>query len=402
MEPLTKQQPEAAGEGRTRRPASPSQAALRGLIAERVTGIEIPTDKDIARLHVGDPCFPTPPHIVDAAIEAMSEGYTHYAPSYGDQELRTAIAHQASLRVGRPIEPTDVLVTAGSTEAVYCALTALLDPGDEVLLFDPSYSLYPAILNQIGAIPVYVEMTEGLRPDRDRLSASITNRTRLVLINNPVNPTGVVFSESELREIGEIAVANDLLVLADEIYDELVFAGMFSSCLALDEMADRLLYVNGFSKTYAMTGWRLGYLIAPPQLLAPAHTIHSNCVAAVNWPAQRAGIAALQGPREPIDEMIAGYDARRQAMLEGLAGTPGLRLIAPEGTFYLYIGFSFDKGISSADLTKRLLTEGVAVRSGTEYGRAGEGYLRLSYSATLDDIREGTQRLHCVFEDLSG
>jgi aspartate aminotransferase len=382
--------------------SAPSQAALRGLIAERASGIEVPSDRQIAKLHVGDPCFATPQHIVDAAIEAMTQGYTHYAPSWGDQDLRTAVAQHASTRAGRTIEAADVLITPGSTEAIYSALTGLLDPGDEVLLFDPSYSLYPAILNQIGAKPVFVEMTEDLRPDRDRLQRSITERTRMVIINNPVNPTGVVFNESELRATGEIAVANDLLVLSDEIYDELEFSGRFSSCLAHDEMADRLLYVNGFSKTYAMTGWRVGYLIAPPQLLKPAHTVHSNCVAAVNWPAQRAAIAALQGPREPVDAMLAGYDARRQAMLEGLAGTPGLKAITPEGTFYQYIGFSFEKPISSAELTKRLLAEGVAVRSGTEYGRAGEGYLRLSYSATFDDIREGTQRLHRVFEELSG
>jgi len=382
--------------------SAPSQAALRGLIAERASGIEIPSDRQFAKLHVGDPCFATPQHIVDAAIEAMTQGYTHYAPSWGDQELRKAVAQHASRRAGRAIEAVDVLITPGSTEAIYSALTGLLDPGDEVLLFDPSYSLYPAILNQIGAKPVFVEMTEDLRPDHDRLQRSITERTRMVIINNPVNPTGVVFNESELRATGEIAVANDLLVLADEIYDELEFSGAFSSCLAHDEMADRLLYVNGFSKTYAMTGWRVGYLIAPPQLLTPAHTVHSNCVAAVNWPAQRAAIAALQGPREPVDAMLAGYDARRQAMLAGLAGTPGLKAITPEGTFYLYIGFSFEKPISSAELTKRLLAEGVAVRSGTEYGPAGEGYLRLSYSALFDDIREGTQRLHRVFEELSG
>jgi aspartate aminotransferase len=375
---------------------------MRGLIAERASGIEIPTGRSIARLHVGDPCFATPQHIVDAAIEAMAKGYTHYAPSHGDKELRSAIAQQASIRAGRPIEATDVLVTAGSTEAVYCALTGLLDPGDEVLLFDPSYSLYPAIVNQIGATPVFVEMTKDLRPDRDRLQRSVTDRTRMLIINNPVNPTGVVFNEPELKAIGEFAVANDLLVVADEIYDELVFTGRFSSFLELPELADRLLYMNGFSKTYAMTGWRLGYLIAPQPLLAPAHTIHSNSVAAVNWPAQRAGIAALRGPRGPIEEMVAGYHARRQAMLDGLAGTPGLRPVTPEGTFYLYIGFSFATPISSADLTKRLLAEGVAVRSGTEYGRAGEGYLRLSYSATFEDIRDGVQRLHRVFEDLSG
>jgi aspartate aminotransferase len=351
-------------------------------------------------LHFGDPCFATPRHIVDAASAAMRDGYTHYPPSYGDPDLRTAIAKRASHRAGRPIESTEVLVTAGSTAAIYCALTAVLDPGDEVLLFDPSYSLYATILNQIGARPVYVGMTEQLRPDRNRLEHAITDRTRLVIINNPVNPTGVVFKQSELQVISEIVVANDLLILADEIYDDLVFGGSFSSFLALPKLSDRLLYVNGFSKTFAMTGWRLGYLIASPELLEAAHVIHGNSSAGVNWPTQRAGIAALEGPWEPIAEMIAGYEVRRQALLQGLAGTPGLTPVPPEGGFYLYIGFGFDIPVRSADMTKRLLAEGVAVRSGTEYGPAGEGYLRLSYSATLDDIRRGAQRLRGVFEKL--
>jgi aspartate aminotransferase len=370
---------DGSGARRTRPNASPSQAAVRGFSPERSAGIAVPDDPDIARLHVGDPCFATPRHIVDAASAAIGEGYTHYAPSYGDPDLRGAIARRASLRAGRPIDSTQVLVTAGATEALYCALTAVLDPGDEVILFDPMYSLYAVILNQIGARPVYAAMTEALRPDFDELQRAITDRTRLIIVNNPFNPTGVVFNEGEIRAIGEIAIANDLLVLADEIYDELVFSGTFSSSLALAELADRLVYVNGFSKTYAMTGWRLGYLIAPPELVNAAHVIHSNCVAAVNWPTQRAGIAAL----------------------EGLAGTPGLKPVAPEGAFYLYIGFDFESPISSADMTKRLLAEGVAVRSGTEYGPAGEGYLRLSYSATFDDIRNGAQRLQRVFQNLS-
>jgi len=174
-----------------------------------------------------------------------------------------------------------------------------------------------------------------------------------------------------------------------------------SSSLAHAELADRLLYVNGFSKTYAMTGWRLGYLIAPPELLQAAHVIHSNCSAGVNYPTQRAGIAALDGPVEPVAAMIAGYGTRRQALLDGLAGTPGLTPVLPEGTFYLYLGFSFDPAIRSADMTKLLLAEGVAVRSGTEYGLAGEGYLRLSYSATLDDSRRGAERVQRVFRRLA-
>jgi aspartate aminotransferase len=401
MEPSAMQRVDDAGARPTRPIASPSQAALRGFSPERSAGIGVPLDKDIARLHVGDPCFATPGHIVDSASEALKQGYTHYAPSYGDPDLRTAIARRAAGRAGRPIDASQVLVTGGSTQAIYCALTAVLDPGDEVILFDPSYSLYAAILSQIGAEPIYVGMTPSLRPDFDRLRGALSDRTRVIIINNPVNPTGVVFSEAELRAIGEIAIANDLLIVADEIYDELVFSGTFSSSLALAEMADRLLYVNGFSKTYAMTGWRLGYLIAPPPLLQAAHVIHSNCLGAVNWPTQRAGIAALEGPMEPVAEMMAGYKSRRQALLDGLAGTPGLTPVLPEGAFYVYVGFNFKNPIRSADLVKHLLAEGVAVRSGTEYGPAGEGFLRLTYSATFDDIQKGTERLRRVFQTLS-
>ena len=402
MEPPAIQRLDRARGRRTRPLTSPSQAAQRGFSPERSTAIAVQPDSNTARLHFGDPCFATPLHIVEAATAAMADGYTHYPPSWGDLELRSAIASRASLRAHRPIESAEVLVTAGSTAAIYCALTAVLDPGDEVILFDPSYSLYATILNQIGARPVYVAMTEELRPDGDRLARAVTDRTRLVIINNPVNPTGVVFNEAELRAIGEIVVANDLLLLADEIYDELVFTGPFSSCLALAELGDRLLYINGFSKTYAMTGWRLGYLIAPQELLQAAHIIHSNSSASVNWPAQRAGIAALRGPQEAVVEMIAGYHTRRRALLQGLADTPGLTPVLPEGAFYLYIGFSFDPQIRSTELTERLLAEGVAVRSGTEYGPAGEGYLRLSYTATLDEIRDGAERLRRVFQNLIG
>src|SRR5260370_5276907 len=182
------------------------------------------------------------------------------------------------------MEAGGVRGTAGGTEAIYCALTAVLDPGDEVLLLDPSCSLYAAILNQIGATPVYVAMTGELRPDRQLLQRAVTDRTRLLIICNSVTPTGVVFDESELKAIAGFAVDNDLLVLVDEIYDELVFSGAFPSCLARAEMADRLLYVNGFSKTYAMTGWRLGYLIAPQNLLHPAPIIHTNYTAPSSSP----------------------------------------------------------------------------------------------------------------------
>ncbi len=371
----------------------PSQAALRGFSRERSAGIAVPADHTIARLHFGDPCFATPRHIVDAASAAMNDGYTHYPPSYGDPDLRTAIANRATHRAGRPIESAEVLVTAGSTAAIYCALTAVLDPGDEVLLFDPSYSLYATILNQIGARPVYVGMTEQLRPDRDRLERAITDRTRLVIINNPANPTGVVFNKAELRAIGQIAVSHDLLVLADEIYDELDFTGTFTSCLALPELSDRLLYVNGFSKTYAMTGWRLGYAVWPGKLYDYARKLAVNLHSCVNASAQYAGLAALTGPQDAVHKMVAEFDRRRAVVVAGLNRLPGVSCATPKGAFYAFPNVKRTGWKAKALASSLLEDAGVAIIGGPDFGVLGEGYVRLSYANSTENILKALDRM---------
>ena len=378
-----------------------SLAATRGMDLERAAGTSVVPAKGLAALNKGDPCFETPVHIVEAADRALRAGFTHYPPPLGDGELREQLASLVSARSTRTYTRDEVMVTVGASEASYCALTAFLNPGDEALLFDPSYSAYAPVVRQAGAEARFVGMTPDFRPDLDQLRSAVTSRTRMIVINNPVNPTGVVFSRSELEGLARVAVDADLLVVTDEVYDHLVFEGEFVSALQIPELADRLIYINSFSKTYAMTGWRLGWLAAPTALLAGPETMHRNCTGTVNWAAQRAGLAALTSSQEAVREMCEGYNLRRMSLLEGLQGTPGLTVIPPEGAFYVFARFDIGGEHTSASITRRLLTEGVAVRSGTEYGAAGENHLRIAYSASLDDIRRGTERIHRVFEELS-
>jgi aspartate/methionine/tyrosine aminotransferase len=377
-----------------------SAAARRGLDIERAAGTSIVPTAGLATLHKGDPCFPTPPHIVKAAHDAVEQGFTHYPPPLGDTELRDELAELMSRQAVGDYTRDQVLVTTGASEAIYCALSAFLDPGDEVLLFDPSYSGYAPVVRQAGGEPIFVGMTADFRLDRAKLAAAVTERTRLIVINNPINPTGVVLSRQELESLADVADDAGLLVLADEVYDHLVFGPAFVSTLAIPRLSDRLLYVNSFSKTYAMTGWRLGWLATPADLFLGPETIHRNCVGSVHWPTQRAGVVALRSNQNAVREMHDGYKLRRDTLLEGLRGTPGLAIIPPEGAFYAFVRFSLGE-ITSAALAQRLLREGVAVRSGTEYGAAGEGHLRIAYSADLEDIRIGAERIHRVFEELS-
>jgi aspartate aminotransferase len=378
-----------------------SAAAVRAFDAERWAGNSGGGGPGWIGLHQGDPCFATPAHVVEAAFKAAADGFTHYPPPQGDAALRTAIADRMNAVSVRTTDPGDVFVTAGGTEAIYCALTAYVEPGDEAILFDPAYSLFAPILRQLGARPVFVGMTADFRVDPGQLRSAVTERTRMIVVNNPVNPTGTVFTREELEAVADVAVRADALVLAVEVYDHLVHDGEFVSTLELPELADRLLYVNSFSKTYAMTGWRLGWLAAAPTLSLGAQVIHRNCVGTVNWPTQHAGIAALTGPQDVVAEMRAGYRERRDVLLDGLAATPGLEPLASQGTFYSWLGFPKRYGLSSERVAQLLRDDGVGVRSGTEYGAGGEGYLRISYAAAVDEIAAGAERIHDLFSRLA-
>jgi aspartate aminotransferase len=223
----------------------------------------------------------------------------------------------------------------------------------------------------------------------------------MIIVNNPVNPTGTVFTRDELQTVADIAVKADALVLADEVYDRLVYEGDFVSMLELPDLADRLLYVNSFSKTYAMTGWRLGWFAAPGPLSVGAQVIHRNCVGTVNWPTQRGGLAAVTGPQDMVAEMRNGYRERRDMLLEGLNDIPGLDPVPAQGTFFAWAGFPSETGLTSEQVAQRMREAGVGLRSGTEYGAAGEGYIRLSYAADVADLESGAQRIREVFARLA-
>jgi aspartate/methionine/tyrosine aminotransferase len=378
-----------------------SQAVTRGFDAERWAANSIVPAPDVVGLHSGDPCFPTPPQIIEAAHSAALGGYTGYPPPLGDAELRTALAEMMSTSSGREFRPSNVLITVGASEAIHCAMAALLDPGDEVLLFNPTYSLYAPIARQLGAVPVFVDLGKDFRLDVDRLRSAVTPRTRLIALNNPANPTGVVFTKKELEDIADVAQRESLVVVADEVYDHIVFGDKFTSTTQLEGLVDRLVYVNSFSKTYAMTGWRLGWLAAPEAILRGCEIAHRNCVTGVHWPTQRAGLAAIRSHEDIVPAMFEGYSVRQRLMTERLKGTPGLDILPPQGTFFLFAGFHLKQAFTSSKLAAHLLENGVAVRSGSEYGSAGEGYLRLCYSVELRDIELGAERLHRVFEDLA-
>ncbi len=379
----------------------PSATARRGTDAERDASLALVPRAGLVALHKGDPCFATPAHIRTAEREAVEQGYTHYPALHGDPDLRQVIADQVSKGAARGYAADEVLITAGATQAVYCALTAFLDPGDEVLVFDPTFSHYLPVIRQTGARPVAVPTTEDFRIDPERLRAAITGRTKMLIVNNPANPTGVVLTPEEVEVLADIAAAADLLVLADEVYDHLLFGARHTRLIDLPQLADRVLHVNSFSKTYAMTGWRLGYVVAPRPLFGPIATIHTNSMSQVHWPTQRAGIAALTGSQDCVEAMRLGYEERRATLLSALARTPGTRVTEPEGAFYVFLRFDPGLGLTSTEVWQSLLDAGVAVRSGTEFGRAGEGRIRLTYAADLAEIRQGAEIVRATFQRLS-
>ena len=374
-----------------------SSAAWRGSSAERDASLAVIPRKGLIALHKGDPCFATPAHICAAQQQAVEQGYTHYPELRGDAELRQIIAEQASARAGRQYTAEEVLITAGATQAIFLAMTAYLDAGDEVLLFDPTFSLYAPVIRQTGATPVAVAMTAGFRIDPDRLRSSVTDRTKMIVINNPANPTGVVLTREEVESVAAVAATKQLLILTDEVYDHLLYDAQHVRMIDMPQIAEQVLYVNSFSKTYAMTGWRLGYVLAPARLLAPIVTIHANSMSQVHWPTQRAGIAALTASQESVESMRIGYAARRRSLVDALARIPHSYVSEPQGAFYAFFRFDPALEITSAQATQILLGAGVAVRSGSEFGRAGEGWLRLTFAASISDIERGAEIARATF-----
>ena len=347
---------------------------------------------NVASLASGDPSFDTPDHIRAAAIEAIRTGHTHYPPPIGETDLRAAIADHLTAAHQAQFKTDDILVTNGAAAGIYASMLAYLDADDEVLLHDPSYSLYWDVARSIGANPVLVPWTQDLRLDMDAMERAVTPRTRMFVLNNPVNPTGIVFTEDEMQAVAEFVQRHDLLLVADEAYDHLVFDDRpMVSAARFEALADRAIVINTCSKTFAMTGWRIGYVAAREGLARGPAIMHRTMNHTVNTIAQRAAFAAFTVKSNAPEHMLAEYTSRRDLMCELVNNMPGLHCRKPEGTFYVFV--RCDVPMNSQDLTAHCLQHGVAVRSGTEFGTRGEGYLRLTFAGEASKFKPALDRL---------
>jgi len=358
-------------------------------VLARAKAIEA-TGRRVVHMEIGEPDFDTPDHIKRAGIRAIEENYSHYTPSAGIPELREAIAAYASAYRG--LAPAyglqNVVVGAGAKPIIWNLLAALLDPGDELVYADPAYPAYASAAGYLEAtaIPVHLLESRNWRLDLDELAAKVGPKTKAVVINSPHNPTGGVLLREDLERIAELAHQHDFLVISDEIYSRNRYVDYFHSISQLDGMRERTIIVDGFSKAYAMTGWRLGYCIAPEEIAKTVTLFNNNTFSCVATFVQRAGIAALTGDDAPVERMNEIFRERRDAIVAGLNSIPGISCTLPEGAFYAFPNVS---KIASDDkhLAQWLLENaGVACLGGSSFGPAGAGYLRFSYAASLDDI----------------
>ena len=349
-------------------------------------------------LIAGDPDFATPAHIVAAMTTALEEGYTHYVDYAGDARLRELIAERLALKVGHPVSSSDVLMTHGSSAALAASMLAVLNPNDRVVIPEPTYSLYADIVRMAGAEPVLVRQTADFHLDLDALAAAMPG-ARMVVICHPSNPTGVVYRREELEALAELAEANDALIVSDEAYDHLIYEGrQFISSLDVERLRTRLIYCQTFSKTYAMTGWRIGYLFAPRWVVVAADRIHRTINGCLNAAVQRAAISALTGPDDWMAAMLDEYTARRELVISSLGECQTLAFQAPEATFYAFVGSS--TGRSSDELTAAALRQGVAVRPGNEFGPSGEGFIRITFTLARQQLEQALARLKTAVSSL--
>ena len=348
----------------------------------------------VVHLEIGEPDFDTPANVRQAAARALERGRTHYAPYPGTPELRAAIAADATARKGFPVDPERVFVTVGGKGVMLYAIEALVDPGDEVLVPDPGYPIYESLVRFMGGtpVPVPIRQSNGFRLDVEELASLVTPRTRMLVINSPSNPSGGVLTRGDLEAIAEIAQRHDLAVLADEIYGRILYEGEHVSLASLPGMAERTIVLDGFSKTYAMTGWRLGYAIVPESLAFAFGRLLINSVSCVSTFEQDAAVEALTGPQDAVDAMVAEFRARRDLIVDGLNAIPGITCLRPQGAFYVFPDVS-GTGLKGAEFADRLLYEaGVSALAGTAFGGVGVDHIRFSYANSQENIRIALER----------
>lgn len=350
--------------------------------------------KDVISFSIGEPDFDTPSHIKNAAKKALDEGRTHYTPSAGIPELREGIARKFEEN-GLEVAPNDIIVTPGAKQAIFEAIHAVLNEGDEAVLFDPAWVSYDPCIKLAGAKPIWVPVSEeDFKPD----DFAVTKKTKMIIVNSPCNPTGAVFDRSTLNLIADIAVDHDLLVLSDEVYEKILYAGKHISIGSFEGMHDRTITVNGFSKTYAMTGWRLGYATAPPDILDAMLKLQQHSTSCATSFVQYGGIAALEGPQECVAEMVNEFKARRDLIVDGLSSL-GFKCKKPDGTFYVFANVSQFGG--GAEVAERLLRDAyVAVTPGIAFGSSGKDHIRISYAISQARISEGLDRIESLMRNI--
>ena len=353
--------------------------------------------RDIISLGIGQPDFPTPPHIVETAIKALRDGHHGYTAATGIQPLREAVSADLHRRFGATVSPDHVLIVPGGKVTMYMAILMFGEPGAEILYPDPGFPIYRSMIEYTGATPVPVPIREenGFAFSADETLALINKNTRLIIINSPANPTGGVTPKAEIdRLVAGLEKWPDVALMSDEIYDQLVYDGeQHVTLLNYPQIRDRLILLNGWSKTYAMTGWRMGYSVWPQKLYDMARKLAVNSYSCVNASAQYAGLAALTGPQDAVAMMATEFDRRRKAVVAGLNKLPGVSCITPKGAFYAFPNIS-KTGWKAKPLASALLEDaGVATIGGPDFGVHGEGYIRLSYANSLDNIEKALARM---------
>ena len=359
--------------------------------------------KEIIHLEIGEPDFETPRHIVEAGMQAISDGFTHYAPTAGLPELREAIARNSREVRGTDTDPANIVVTPGAKPIMFYVLLALAEPGVEVIYPNPGFPIYESMIKFSGATPVAMQLMEetGYHPDIDALPGLITDKTRLVIINSPENPCGSALTKEELEKIAGIVMQHPgLYVMADEIYKDILYTGDHYSISSIPGMQERTIILDGFSKSYAMTGGRMGHGSLPEELVPHIGKLAVNSVSCAAPFTQKAAVAALEGPRDEVEAMVAEFGIRRRLIAAGLRSIPGVNCPEPEGAFYAFPSIK-ETGLTSIEFETKAMNEaGVALLSGSAFGEYGEGYVRLSYANSQENIQKAISQLDKMVRSL--
>ncbi|MEM3577738.1 MAG: pyridoxal phosphate-dependent aminotransferase [Candidatus Bathyarchaeia archaeon] len=359
---------------------------------------------DAINLSVGEPDFSPPQHAIEMGLKAAKGGKTHYTPTNGIPELREALAKKAFREYGLNYDPnSEILITSGGIEAIFLALFGFVNPGDEVLIPDPGFVCYEPCVRLAGGVPVSVPLVEenGFKPSVDNVMSLITDRSRVIILNYPNNPTGAALSFDDAAVLAKIAVERDLIVISDEVYEKILYDGTKHYCLAtFPGMRERTLVVNSFSKTYAMTGLRIGFVYGPKELISPLWLIHQHTIACINSITQYVALAALEGPQDFVEEMVVEFDRRRQMVCKRLNEMGRLNCSLPKGAFYVFPSIkSF--GVPSEQFAEYLARQArVLTVPGSSFGRYGEGYIRISYAAAYEQLEEAMDRIEKAIRKL--